>query len=115
MTGINNTKTALAFLLAATTTVRSTTADGSIGIADTLKFIGLAKEARAAFDAIKDTPSEFEDLDPEEAAELVQFVAAKLEIKVDDRAAKIAERALALLPGLMHLWQAFGEQAAAET
>lgn len=109
MRGIDNIKAAAGFLLLATTTARSATADGNIGIGDVMGFIGIARKAKDAIEAAKNTPAEFADMDPDEAAELVEFVAEQLGLPISEKTTKVAETVLAMVPDLMQLFDALRE------
>lgn len=110
-TGIQNLKAAVGFLATAFTSITAAASDGNIGLRDLSTLIGLARKAPEAFEAAKGAPREIADLDPEEAAELVQGVADALgHDTITPKTQRIAEITLAMLPEFVQLWDALRDE-----
>lgn len=92
--GIQETKDALAFILALGDAIVKAEADGKIDASDLGLLMAVFPLAGPAFDKIGEVPAEFKDLSVAEAEELAAMVIAKLP-NVGPKAGDIVNAALA--------------------
>lgn len=82
--------------------------DGKWDVRDAVYFWDAVRAIPAAVTGAAEIPAELADMDGWEAKELVDYISAELELPVEyERAERITEKALALIPPLVDLIREF--------
>ena len=106
MSGINETKELLKFVIELGTAVDKAKADGKIDITDIQFLIAPLASANAAFAGVDQVKVELKDMTAEEAAELVAFATSELKLS-NEKVEVVIETALKLALDLYKYVQLF--------